>query len=257
MSHNIGRQDRGETAGLAHSASPAANRRPESRSSRWSRRRSSMTPGTTTGLMARSRATTSRAVVEPSRMSVAGGEKAIWRREIRVVLYREEKLRYRLVEAPTERNSAPPITIETQPDRARGLRRSETSTCSIAISGWPAHQPSTPLMCQPRAKLGLSASARSTRRHHGTDVLAEIGQRNRGIARIPGSSPATSSARRARSAPSRRSASGLRCSRLDSAEAGKPRPRRARAHNADRARSPLEKAERLGDLLSPTTATIA
>ena len=41
--------------------------------------------------------------VEPSRKSVAGGEIAIWRREISVVLYREEELRYRVVEAPTNK----------------------------------------------------------------------------------------------------------------------------------------------------------
>ena len=47
-------------------------------------------------------------------------------------------------------------------------------------------------MCQPRAKLGLSARARSTSADHRADVLAEIGQREGGIRQDAGSSPATS-----------------------------------------------------------------
>jgi hypothetical protein len=39
----------------------------------------------------------------------------------------------------------------------------------------------TPLVRQPLAKLGLSASARSTKCHRRADVLVEIGQREGGI----------------------------------------------------------------------------
>src|SRR6516164_800112 len=46
------------------------------------------------------------------------------------------------------------------PTRERGLRRSAAPRCSIAMSGWPAHILSVPLMCQPRAKFGLSARDR-------------------------------------------------------------------------------------------------
>ena len=59
--HHIGSEDRGETAGLAHPASPAARRRPERNSSRWSGLRRKLASGITTGVMARIFVTISRA----------------------------------------------------------------------------------------------------------------------------------------------------------------------------------------------------
>src|SRR5262249_21960006 len=50
-----------------------------------------------------------------------------------------------------------PITLSDVPTRARGLRRSAASTCSIAMSGWPAQALRMPLTSQPRAEFGLSA----------------------------------------------------------------------------------------------------
>ena len=63
-------------------------------------------------------------VVEPTHMGVAGGEITIRLGEVRIFLDREEQLRHRLIEAPAEEMRAP-ITQETVPTRARGLRRSD------------------------------------------------------------------------------------------------------------------------------------
>jgi hypothetical protein len=41
-------------------------------------------------------------VVEPTHMRVAGSESAIWVREARILLDREEKFRHRLIEAPAD-----------------------------------------------------------------------------------------------------------------------------------------------------------
>ena len=65
-----------------------------------------------------------------------------------------------LIEAPAE--EVRDATRSAGPTRARGLRRSAVSRCSIARSGWPAQNLRSPLVCQPRAKLGLSTRARST-----------------------------------------------------------------------------------------------
>jgi hypothetical protein len=59
-------------------------------------------------------------------------------------------------------NSAAPITLNTWPYRPCGLKRSEVSANSIARSNWPAKSLRMPPMYQPRAKLGLRLSARST-----------------------------------------------------------------------------------------------
>jgi hypothetical protein len=58
---HIGCQDRGETAGLAHVASPAAKHRPDRKSSRSSGLRKGRSLGTTRGVVARSRETIARA----------------------------------------------------------------------------------------------------------------------------------------------------------------------------------------------------
>ncbi len=58
---HIGGEDRCETAGLAQIASPAARRRPDRKSSRCSAFRRKVASGITTEVMARSRATISRA----------------------------------------------------------------------------------------------------------------------------------------------------------------------------------------------------
>ena len=60
--------------------------------------------------------------------------------------------------------------------RARGLRRSEASICSIAMSGWPASILSTPLANHPRV-VRVERQGTINQRHHGTDILAEISQR--------------------------------------------------------------------------------
>ena len=68
----------------------------------------------------------------------------------------------RFVESPGEEMGRRRSRHSGRPLRSRGLRRSEVSTCSIARSGCPANSLRKPLIHQPRAKLGLSASARST-----------------------------------------------------------------------------------------------
>src|SRR5260370_27769844 len=61
IARHIGGEDRGEAAGLAHVYSPAASRRPDSKRSRSSGLRNSTTLGTTSDVMALSRATIPRA----------------------------------------------------------------------------------------------------------------------------------------------------------------------------------------------------
>ena len=76
---HIGGEDRGETAGLAHVASPAAKRRPDRNSSRCSGLRNGRSLGTTTrGDGAQPRDDLAR-LVEPPHMRIAGGEKAVGR----------------------------------------------------------------------------------------------------------------------------------------------------------------------------------
>src|SRR5262249_5178072 len=58
---HISGHDGGETTGLAHFSSPAARRRPDSQSSRCSAFRRKLRSDTTTGVIARSRVTISRA----------------------------------------------------------------------------------------------------------------------------------------------------------------------------------------------------
>src|SRR5215472_4759914 len=61
IARHVGGEDRGETAGLAHFVSPAAIRTPDRYSSRCSGFRNRLALGTRLGVMARSRAMTSRA----------------------------------------------------------------------------------------------------------------------------------------------------------------------------------------------------
>jgi hypothetical protein len=60
LPHHVGGEDRGETAGLAHPASPAARRRPDKYSSRCSGFLQFMALGTTTFVRLRSRSMASR-----------------------------------------------------------------------------------------------------------------------------------------------------------------------------------------------------
>ncbi len=99
---HIGGEDRGETAGLAHVASPAASRRPDRKSSRCSRvpqmadvrhhdRRDGPQPRDDLSC-----------VVEPTHMGVAGGEISDTVREAWILLDREEQFRHSLIEAPAD-----------------------------------------------------------------------------------------------------------------------------------------------------------
>ena len=56
-----------------------------------------------------------------------------------------------------------PIPISVAGEGSRGLRRNAVSRWEIAKSGFPAHNLSHPLRCQPYAKLGLICKDRSTR----------------------------------------------------------------------------------------------
>ena len=120
IARHIGGQDRGEAAGLAHAASPAARRRPDRKSSRCSGfRRIASVRYHDRGDGAQPRDDLSR-VIEPSHMRVAGGEKAIRVREVRIVLDREEQLRHCLVEAPAEEMR---------------VRQSQLATCRCGRAG--------------------------------------------------------------------------------------------------------------------------
>ena len=85
-------------------------------------------------------------VVEPTHMGVAGGEiRDTTAGKLGSSWIARSSFGTRLIEAPAEK-CATPITASDVPMRARGLRRSAASTCSIAMSGWPAHSLRAPLM---------------------------------------------------------------------------------------------------------------
>jgi hypothetical protein len=131
-------------------------------------------------------------------MDLARGENAVRVRITRVLLNGQEQLRRRVVKLAFEEMSF----ADQAQRRTRSLaRRSAVSACSIARSCWPAQSLRTPLKNQPREKLGVSVRARFDQRHHRADILAEIGQNKGCVARMPGSSPATWSARRAERRP--------------------------------------------------------
>ena len=114
-------------------------------------------------------------------MGVAGGEKAVWLREARILLDREEQFRHRLIKAPAEEMRACRLYTSDAPIRARGLRRSAASTCSIAMSGWPAHSPENAADGPAAGVVRVERQRTVDQRDHRADVLAEIGQREGGI----------------------------------------------------------------------------
>jgi hypothetical protein len=89
----------------------------------------------------------------------------------------------------------------------RKARCNEASACSIASSGWPAQCLKQALTYQPRAKLGLRDSARSTRVLIAPMSSPKNASARAALTKTPGSSPATWRDRRAKSAPLRLSAS--------------------------------------------------
>ena len=189
---HIGGEDRGEPAGLAHFASPVAKRRPDRNSSRSS--------AVAEGYLARFDAEVMRS--QPAITSRASSSRP-YGRSRRPVRDRAEASwssldRQAAASAPPRRSVARKVCDAEHPEGAarygsRGLRRSERSVCSIARSCWPAHVRSGPLVAQPRAKLGLSASAARSE-PIASDVLAEKGQREGGVDEYVRVSPAASSA---------------------------------------------------------------
>ena len=100
--------------------------------------------------------------VEPRPWAIAGGEKAISHGEARILLDREEQLRHGLIEAPAEEMRRPMYSERrtdagARAEAQRGLRHARSRD-----RAGPPNILRMPLMYQPRAKLGLSASARST-----------------------------------------------------------------------------------------------
>src|SRR3954447_3486558 len=74
--------------------------------------------------------------------------------------------------------------------------------------GLTGHQPEDAADVPAAGVVRVERQGAVNQRHHGADVLAEMGQRVGGSHQEPGSSPATSRARLAKSAPFRRSAAG-------------------------------------------------
>src|SRR6516225_12233761 len=89
-------------------------------------------------------------------MGIAGGEVAICFREARIFLDCEEQFRDGFIEAPSDEMRG--ACYEERREQAGA----GTLACPIPISGCPAHVLRTPLTCQPLAKFGLRARARST-----------------------------------------------------------------------------------------------
>ena len=95
-------------------------------------------------------------LVQPSHMRIASGEKTISCCRA-TLLYRPSSIAAAL--EPSAKNGHPRWPVHV-PDLRGWLRRRDVSTCSIASSGRPAYAEKT-AHYQPRAKLGLSARARS------------------------------------------------------------------------------------------------
>src|SRR5260370_24109536 len=101
-------------------------------------------------------------IVEQPHMGLASRKITVGVREKRPGLDRNPQPWHGLLEMSAEEQSGTDQERLLSRPRARGLRRKAISPCSIARSVWPAHSLRKPLMCQPTAKLGLKARARST-----------------------------------------------------------------------------------------------
>jgi hypothetical protein len=169
--------DRGEATGLSLVASPAAKRRPEELAVlRVPEEAGVRYHDGGEGVRLRDNLS---CVVEPAHMRVAGGEIAIRHRVARMFLDREEQLWHRLIEAPSvERRGA--YNKERRADAGAGLRRSAPSTCSIAMSGWPAYSLRVPLM-PPAREARVERQCAVEQCNHRADIFAQIGQRGGGI----------------------------------------------------------------------------
>jgi hypothetical protein len=97
--------------------------------------------------------------VKPPHMRVASGEITIVCWEAWIVLHREEELRESLIEAPAEQKRSANY-IENLTARTETQRSLDTLDCSLKLAGKSLRMPP---IYQPRANLGLSASARSTK----------------------------------------------------------------------------------------------
>ena len=96
--------------------------------------------------------------LEQAHMSAAGGEDAVWLRELGDLMYRDTEFRCGVIEAPRKKmGCAYYEACSSNGDSPAELQC--TSRCSMAMSGSPAQTLMMPLMCHPRAKLGLSDSA--------------------------------------------------------------------------------------------------
>lgn len=112
-------------------------------------------------------------------MDIARGENAAGVRIARIFLNRQEQLRRRFVKLAFEEmgfaDQAQRRTralARAQPQRSLGMLDRE-----IVLT---APEPQNATQNQPREKLGVSVSARSTS-HHGADILAENGQNKGGV----------------------------------------------------------------------------
>src|SRR6266481_5385448 len=93
-------------------------------------------------------------------MGIAGGEKAMRLREVRIILDRQEQLWQGLVEAPTKKQRHADRTENLAEPAARA--EAQRNLKALDSQSGLAIFPRMPRIYQPRAKLGLSASARST-----------------------------------------------------------------------------------------------
>src|SRR5271166_7140004 len=120
-------------------------------------------------------------LVEAPQMRVAGGEPAVGRRVIRIVLDREQELRHSLIEAQTQEMVGTDYLVghavgvgtraETQGgldvlDRDVGLARPMSENAADV---------------PPSSEAGVERQRMIDQRYHGADVLAEIRQRLGGI----------------------------------------------------------------------------
>ena len=100
-------------------------------------------------------------VVESTHLRIAGGDIAIRLWAAWILLDREEQFRHGLIKAPGQKMRGS-YHVERPADAGAGTEAQRSFNMLDRDIGLARPFLSMPLRCQPRAKLGLSATARST-----------------------------------------------------------------------------------------------
>src|SRR6266481_3195361 len=113
-------------------------------------------------------------------MDIAGGEKAMRLREVRIILDRQEQLWQGLVEAPTKKQRHADRT-ENLAEPAARAEAQRNLKARDSQSGLARHIPENAADIPAAGKARVERQRTVDQRDHGTHILAEIGERESGI----------------------------------------------------------------------------